>query len=312
MSDYTVEVNIKDLEDEIKKNIDIIIHNLLKRFIEENKIETLYKIIFTDNWDEEITDFQKNNNLLVEYTDSQYGSASAKTLHIKIGENIKNVIFFRKETLLSIVKQEGYGILLLFHELSHVYYFETIGNRLDELKKSYKKINNLFENTKDFGLNMWEEYFVSRYLCNYLFGNTDCFVETLVEQYKKIEDDIKKEIEKYRYNGNINELFALAKEQTTLLSTYSAYSCGMVKALNDEKNELYKKTCDYISNETKLWEIWNKMYIIYDEIYDDFPRLENVDTKLNELVKLYISIYNIFGIYPEQLKDGRLYVSVPF
>ena len=45
MSDYTVEVNIKDLEDEIKKNIDIIIHNLLKRFIEENKIETLYKII---------------------------------------------------------------------------------------------------------------------------------------------------------------------------------------------------------------------------------------------------------------------------
>lgn len=39
MSDYTVEVNIKDLEDEIKKNIDIIIHNLLKRFIEENKIE---------------------------------------------------------------------------------------------------------------------------------------------------------------------------------------------------------------------------------------------------------------------------------
>jgi len=54
------------------------------------------------------------------------------------------------------------------------------------------------------------------------------------------------------------------------------------------------------------------MYIIYDEIYDDFPRLENVDTKLNELVKLYISIYNIFGIYPEQLKDGRLYVSVPF
>ena len=23
-------------------------------------------------------------------------------------------------------------------------------------------------------------------------------------------------------------------------------------------------------------------------------------------------IYNIFGIYPEQLKDGRLYVSVPF
>ena len=29
MSDYTVEVNIKDLEDEIKKNIDIIIHNLL-------------------------------------------------------------------------------------------------------------------------------------------------------------------------------------------------------------------------------------------------------------------------------------------
>ena len=110
MSDYTVEVNIKDLEDEIKKNIDIIIHNLLKRFIEENKIETLYKIIFTDNWDEEITDFQKNNNLPVEYTDSQYGSASAKTLHIKIGENIKNVIFFRKETLLSIVKQEGYGI----------------------------------------------------------------------------------------------------------------------------------------------------------------------------------------------------------
>ena len=151
MSDYTVEVNIKDLEDEIKKNIDIIIHNLLKRFIEENKIETLYKIIFTDNWDEEITDFQKNNNLPVEYTDSQYGSASAKTLHIKIGENIKNVIFFRKETLLSIIKQEGYGILLLFHELSHVYYFETIGNRLDELKKSYKKINNLFENTKDFG-----------------------------------------------------------------------------------------------------------------------------------------------------------------
>ena len=72
-----------------------------------------------------------------------------------------------------------------------------------------------------------------------------------------------------------SKLFALAKEQTTLLSTYSAYSCGMVKALNDEKNELYKKTCDYISNETKLWEIWNKMYIIYDEIYDDFPRLEN-------------------------------------
>ena len=42
MSDYTVEVNIKDLKDEIKKNIDIIIHNLLKRFIEENKIDIKY------------------------------------------------------------------------------------------------------------------------------------------------------------------------------------------------------------------------------------------------------------------------------
>ena len=83
MSDYTVEVNIKDLGDEIKKNIDIIIHNLLKRFIEENKIETLYKIIFTDNWDEEITDFQKNNNLSVRQLRERIKSNEYERLPLK-------------------------------------------------------------------------------------------------------------------------------------------------------------------------------------------------------------------------------------
>lgn len=311
MSEYSVEVNIKELDNEVINNIDVLIHKLLLRFIEENKIKTLYKIIFTDDWDDEITSFQKNNDLPIEYTDSEYGSACAKTMRVKIGESVKNVIFFRKEILLSIINNEGYGILLLFHELSHVYYYEIIGDKLNQLKKGYNESESLIESTKNFGLNMWEEYFVSRYLCSYMFGNTDCFVDVLVEQYKKIEEDIKNEIDKYRYKNDINELYSLAKQQCTLLSTYSAYSCGMIKAYDNDENELYEKTCSLISRETKLLDIWVQMYAIYDEIYADFPKLQNIDTKLNELVKLYINIYNIFGIYPEQQGDGRLYVSVP-
>ena len=135
--------------------------------------------------------------------------------YIEVGELLDSILPLYDVKLISINdnidglndEEDSYllkGLLNIYNES----YPRDISNKV-KTALTTKKINNLFENTKDFGLNMWEEYFVSRYLCNYLFGNTDCFVETLVEQYKKIEDDIKKEIEKYRYNGNINELFAL-------------------------------------------------------------------------------------------------------
>lgn len=311
MIKYTIQFNINELNDDLKNQVDSYLRKLIDRFIKDNNIKTLHKIIFTDDWDKELTDFQKENNLPVEYTDSQYGAASAKTLKIKVEKNIKTVIFYRKEMLVSMVQQQGFGILHLFHELSHIYYYEKIGSGLDELKKRYKESTNLLENTKYFGLIMWEEYFVSRYLCPYLFGSTDCYIEILIEQYKEMKKDIEKAITDYRYNDDINKLFNLAQQQMTLIATYSAYSCGMVNFFNDKENKLYRETCDILKKETGLVEIWDKMYKIYNQIFMTFPELKNIDSKLADLSKLFIEIYNHFGIYPEQLDNGRLYISVP-
>lgn len=311
MDDYTIEININEFDEDLKNKVNVYLRSLIDKYIKDNNIKTLYKIIFTDDWDTELTNFQKQNNLPIEYTDSQYGSASAKTLKIKVKNDIKNVIFYRKEMLVSMVQQKGFGITHLFHELSHVYYFEKIGNKLKKLEKKYQSSTDLIENSKHFGLIMWEEYFVSRYLCSYLFGKTDCYIGILIEQYKQMKKDIEKEIADYRYSDDINKLYNLAQQQITLIATYSAYSCGMINSFNDREDKLYKEIYDILKKETGLVEIWDQMYKIYNEIFITFPELKNIDSKLNDLSKLFIKLYNHFGIYPEQLADGRLYISVP-
>ena len=213
--------------------------------------------------------------------------------------------------LLSMVQQEGFGIIYLFHELSHIYYFEKIGANLDFLKKRYNNNQDMMESSKSFGLIMWEEYFVSRYLCSYLFGSTDCYIDILREQYKIIKDDLEEAIKVYRYSANIDELYNLAKQQVTLLSTYMAYSSGMVRCISDKSTSLYYNTVEILKKTTGLTDIWEQMYKIYDEIYSEFPELSNIEVKLFELNKLFLKIYNHFGIYPKQLEDGRLYIDVP-
>ena len=199
----------------------------------------------------------------------------------------------------------------MFHELSHIYYFEKIGNSLDHLNEKYALSSNLTESTKKFALIMWEEYFASRFLCRYLFGSTDCYIGILIEQYKIIKRDIEKEIDDYRYHSDINKLFILAKEKMTLLNTYMSYSCGMICGLNDDRNSLLNDITKLLKESTGLFEIWEKMYIKYDEIYMKFPTLENIDSKLAELTALFIEMYNHFGIYPKQLDNGQLYIDVP-
>ena len=310
MLKYDIEVNL-ELPNDVEKQVILYLRTLIDEFVKDNNITSLYKIVFTDNWDKELIDFQKKNSLPIEYTNTKYGSATAKTLKVKIGKKIRFVIFYRKEMLLSMVQQEGFGIIHLFHELSHIYYFERIGTNLDTLKKKYDSSHDLMESTKNFGLIMWEEYFVSRYLCSYLFGSTDCYIDILVEQYRIIKKDLEEAIKDYRYSANIDELYDLAKQQVTLLSTYMAYSCGMVRGINDKSTSLFDETVEILKKTTGLADVWKQMYKIYDEIYSEFPKLSNIDIKLFELNKLFLKIYNHFGIYPKQLDDGRLYIDVP-
>lgn len=311
MLKYDIEINF-ELSNDVEKKVNQHLRILIDNFIKDNNITSLYKIVFTDDWDKELGDFQKKYSLPIEYTDTKYGSASAKTLKVKIGEETKCVIFYRKEVLLSMVQQEEFGIIHLFHELSHIYYFEKAGTNLDSLKKKYNMNQDFMESSKSFGLVMWEEYFVSRYLCPYLFGSTDCYIGILGEQYKIIKKDLEKAINDYRYSANIDELYNLAKQQVTLLSTYMAYSCGMVRGISDKSTSLYGEIVEIIKKTTGLTAIWEQMYKIYDEIYSEFPELDNIDIKLFELNKMFIKIYNHFGIYPKKLKDGRLYIDVPF
>lgn len=191
MLKYDIEINY-ELSNDVEKMVNQYLRILIDNFIKDNNITSLHKIVFTDDWDKELVDFQKKYNLPIEYTDTKYGSASAKTLKVKIGEETKCVIFYRKEMLLSMVQQEGFGIIHLFHELSHIYYFEKIDTNLDSLKKKYNMNQDFMENSKSFGLVMWEEYFVSRYLCPYLFGRTDCYIDILGEQYKIIKKRFRK------------------------------------------------------------------------------------------------------------------------
>ena len=308
MKKYIIEINNKELSTPENEKL---LRELIDKFIIENKIITLKKIVFTDNWNEELTEYQKEHNIPVEYTDSQYGSASGKTLKIKDKDIVQNVVFFRKEILMSIISQQGYGILLLYHELSHIYYYEKVGNMLDYLKIKNKIDFSIKEEFKDFGLSMWEEYFVSRFLCKYLLGSTDCFIGILIEEYKKIKIDMEQEIIEYRYSDDINKLYNSARQKIKLISIYSAYSCGMINAFNINENELYNEVHEILKVETGLVDIWERMYKIYNEIYMMFPNFKNIDSELIELSSLFIELYNHFGIFIEELDTGDLYISVP-
>ena len=83
MLKYDIEINF-ELPNDVEKQVNQYLRTLIDKFVKDNNITSLYKIIFTDNWDKDLTDFKKKYSLPIEYTDTKYGSASAKTLKVKI------------------------------------------------------------------------------------------------------------------------------------------------------------------------------------------------------------------------------------
>lgn len=311
MLNVDINVTESNFTDEVKEKAKNILIEYANRFIKDKELSVSIKIIIPDDFSEELTDFQRENNLPIEHTNNSYAVASAKTLKLKRKNKTDYVIFFNKGMFYMIVLGKGFGILHLYHELSHIYYNEIIKNKYKEEIKSFELSNNLIVNSNIFSYVIWEEYFVSRELIPYLFGDVDCYMEILTSHYENMSKDLEEEIAKYRYHADIDVLFNSAKEKVTLLATYMSYSLGMIAGLMANYEDVSKEEFDNKIKERtpKLFDIWNALWSGYNILYDSFPNL-NLDN-LNTVSEQVIEMYKCFGIYLEINENNRLYVNVP-
>ena len=307
MENYLIQINLTDIKGDFLLQVDSFLRVIIDKFVKENKIETFYKIIFTDNWNVELTEFQKQNNLPIGYTDLEYGAALGKTLEITLENEKKHVIFLNKLMLLDITQLNERGLVSLFHELSHIYYFENI---INNWKNPYVYKKDLVESGKNLMLTMWEEYFACRFMCPYLPTPFKGFLDDTIKCYKFIKVDIEKAKNEFCKDGDLIKLNNSIQPKITMLITYMSYLCGIVNGFNNTDDELFKQVCDTLMRDTDIIYIWQSMYNIYNRIFIKFPNISDIDTELTCLYNEMMKIYNHFGIYLTQTSDNKLYVQV--
>lgn len=311
-----IEILINVLEPELDKETmekakEIFIE-LINKFTIDKNIKTLNKIIIPNDFEKEIVEFQVANNLAVGYTNSDYGVAVAKTFRYDDGNDVKQAIFFEKNMFARIICNDTFGLIHLYHELSHVYYYECIGDEFNQLLKSYQFDTNIMKKINNFSYSLWEEYFVSRELVSYISGNTDCYMEIVINHYNKMKQDIEEDILKYRYDNDLGQLHKSSNIKVKQLFLYMSYSVGMVAGLEEILKIQFKEEFEKeIESKTNIKGLWEKLYNLYGNIYTSFPNIEEKLDILDDISEEVFSASSYFGIYNKIQEDGNLYIDVP-
>ncbi len=290
-------------------------------------LSLLENIIVTENYIEELFEFQRNNGLSEFVTDNEYGQGAAQVVTvIDETKNEKYYILLKKELVLALIpdelmsnlqstfKEEDFNQLkhlknmsinLLYHELSHVHEYNFRNNI-----KWIKQLEGVSIESQylSLALSLWQEYFACRHS-----AATHEYLEDDVEEIKstttKIEIRIKKERKKY----NCREV-----SLDDFVKDFNYYIGFILKKMASEHGSLYwfnESRVDLINaieqllKDTNIGAVWCELGECLDVLYNTFPNWENkeVFSYAVSVIKKYIEL---FEIYIKNTPQG-IYYDIP-
>ena len=289
-------------------------------------ISNLKSIIIPENFKEELSSFQKENNLPVEMTDNEHGVCKGKTMNLKDGSE-SAVIFLDKECLLyyaadNIIQKIPYGeeiiatvyrarsfwVNTLHHELCHV----------DERnkRKSISWLQNRridpaepFDRYLDLAMILFEEYYACRKSSgtHFILGLD---TNNLVDEVRIIESEIFAKRTAYN-DGKISleSFFQFFVSYSRLLLTRVAYALGNYYCVDDDKRkEQYNWLSDKLDG-TNAGEILHELDMALNNLYEVYPQWEN-ENVLEDLADLVGYYYLLFRITLHNHGES-LFISIP-
>lgn len=289
-------------------------------------ISNLKSVIIPENFKEELSSFQKENDLPVEMTDNEHGVCKGKTMNLKDGSG-SAVVFLDKECLLcfiadNIIQKIPYGedviaatyrmrsfwVNTLHHELCHM----DERNKRDSISWLQNRWINPaepFDHYLNLSMILFEEYYACRKSSgtHFILGLD---TKNLVDEVKKIESELY--TKRAAYNNrklSLDKFYNYFVTYSRLLLTRVAYALGNYYCLDDEKRqEQFKWLADNLEG-TNAGEILIELDSALNNLYEIYPKWEN-ENVLENLADLIGYYYMLFRITLHNDGDS-LYISIP-
>jgi hypothetical protein len=314
-----IEIN-SSLSNEQKSSLIDFLNTKITELSTEIELSTLEKIIITNKFTDDVIRIQK------EYESNEYGHTNrddgvvaAKVLYGKIKGKFSQTIVINDYIMKGLFYPECSKTLFhtLHHELCHVHDNFYQDKMFSQEAREGKELSKLEHNLVCHADIIWQEYIAVRLSATSI--PVDTSVEELIDKLylsylfnliDSCEKNLSKAIENYKSNKDIDELFKLFQEETSMLlkiaATVQGYFDGLF-LLDD--NEILDCVNENI-NQTYFYDVWIKQGEALRVLYDLYPNWNDV-YQLKDLGKVIELCWNKLGIYPKDLpgKDC-FYISV--
>ncbi len=307
-----ININASNLftDNDQKKRANNALRELIVELSNNLNIETLSEIIIPEDFSIELLSFQEEHDLRERgHTDNQFGTAMGKTLSYMEESEIKQVIFFDKNLFYSLFLDDEYNkslsIHLLHHELCHVHDYGQRTFTIDE-ETFQPPLDNLTEILTAHAEVIWSEYIACRLSVATIFNGFLLNVDFLIELIDEIRIGTQNLIDRYRYHGDIENLFKQSQKDISLLLKISGGVIGYLHSLNS--SELESSVSHKIA-ETYFNDVWLSLGKELQGLYVQYPDWNGLEQYCS-LSSVVLSCFNKLGIYPKMTSHG-LYVSVP-
>lgn len=313
-----MEIIVKYFDQEIREQVRVFLENLVHELAHNTpnklKLDALEYIIIAEDFGDEVVNFQRERNLKEGYTNDSFGRAYGKNICYKSEDNkLKTSVILDGSLVSNLFLDDEkdlrqQAIHLIHHELCHSH-DENLKSEMMGVEAVLKDRGNLEELSKIHADSIWSEYIANRYSSYTMPGNHDLYAPYLIKMIAEIKDLNDNFISKYREHGDINQLFGEIQIHTAKLLYYTGTVLGYIHG-HEWKETKAKQIIDKTIAETYFAEMWNKIEKELSYLHEIYGSWEGYD-QFKTLGDCVLQMWNLMGVFPEELDDGRFYIGVP-
>lgn len=308
-----------------KREINLWLLGLISTLVdsEENFVLDKLKHIFvTNDYAQELYDFQKEKGLKQGHTKNEVGEGQAMTLSYKneLG-NEESVIFFKAEFIFGLYTSEQLKETLpendikmlfniFFHELCHInddYHMKELFD-IDVINNCTVLPRNLYP----ISIYMWREYYAYRKSAE-KFPYGDLMLSHLKETSEWVYKQIVNLHEKYQENGDLDGFLIDFTSKIRYLLRVMVSVIGNVHGYTSDiydQKELFEVATQKLSNikiRDSFFELITELNLLFEE-YPFWGDLARIDI-LNSIV---LNCFRAFGVSPSEVENDQMYVGIDF
>jgi len=281
--------------------------------LQELNLDSLQFIIVPDVFGEELIEFQRSRGLREGYTNNEFGTAFGMKLSYLEDGNHKSSIFLDPRVVFTLFDENliQNSVHIIHHELGHVhddaYKFQIFG---------VTDLEELFMNTSDRVSQVtyahadliWSEYIATRLSARSKPEDHDLYVPSIISLVHETKVQCDELILAYRTEGDVGRLFGEIQLTTSLLLKIAAYFIGYCHGLNIEPPE----EMNNFIKQYAYWDgVWEELSPLLRKLHDSYGNWNDVYV-FEDLAQTVKKLWGNLGVYPKNMDDGQLFISVPY